>query len=743
MKRDRILRAAGVLLTAFLPICSAAQSEAPQHPRPRIGLVLSGGAALGSAHVGVLKVLEEMRVPIDYVTGTSMGAIVGGLYASGVSPAELEQILATTDWRNLLDDRPPRRNLPYRRKVDDQVYLTRFELGFNHGSFQVPPGLVSGQKLGFALQKLALQGAGIDDFDKLPIPFRAAATDLETGELVVLRGGDLGQAMRASMSVPGIFSPIVVDGRTLVDGGLARNLPVDLAREMGAEVIIAVDVSSEPAANERKIWSISSVTGQVIGFQVASNVRDQLKRANLVIQPKLEGFGSSQFERGGEMVPFGEAAARSVAGELAKYSIPDAEFQARIERIRRPRSFSDAKVKSVELTQSSTADPKFVLRQVRTRPGDRLDLEAIRLDLERLYETGDYERIDFRLRKVEGDFELYIEAIDKPWGPNYLRFGLNVFADLEGESSFDTLADYTMTRLNRRRGELKIQAQVGEHPAATAELYQPFSIRQTWFAAVRARQWSATEYLPVPVAGGAVAPYRTGVAEIEADLGLQLGRYAELRLGLARGSAKAEARSGGADGPPTGLPHDIDSELGGIHFAAVVDQFDNMNFPRDGYFIVADYLDSREELGADVEYRHLVGFAGLAGTRGRHTLLGLSNLFSGLDSEHPETFALGGLFKLSGTPANSITGHYGGNMTALYLYRLTDLPIGLGNGIYVGGSVEAGNLWDTKADVSFDELRYAGSLTLGADTIFGPLYLAAGFAEGGERALYLFIGRTF
>ncbi|MFA6958436.1 MAG: patatin-like phospholipase family protein [Thermoanaerobaculia bacterium] len=743
MKRERALLAIGSLLTAFMALSSAAQTEETPPARPRIGLVLSGGAALGSAHVGVLKVLEEMRIPVDYVAGTSMGAIVGGLYASGVSPAELEQILATTDWRNLLDDRPPRRHLPYRRKVDDQLYLTRFELGFNGGSFQVPPGLVSGQNLGFGLQLLALRAAGIDDFDKLPIPFRAAATDLETGELVVLRGGDLGHAMRASMSLPGIFSPIVIDGRTLVDGGLARNLPVDLALEMGAEVIIAVDVSSEPAEEKKKLWSISSVTGQVIGFQVANNVRDQLKLANVVIKPQLGGFGSSQFERGVEMIPFGEAAARSVAEELGKYSIPEEEFQARLERLRLIRDFSDAKVSSVELTQSSTADAKFVMRQVKTRPGDPLELQAIREDLERLYETGDYERIDFRLRQVDRDFELYIEAIDKPWGPNYLRFGLNVFADLEGESSFDVLADYTMTRLNRRRGELKIQAQLGEHPAVTAELYQPFSLRQTWFAAVKARQWTTTEYLPVPVAAGAVAPYRTGTVEIEADLGLQLSRYAELRLGIARGSAAAEARSDDGAGPPTGLPHEIESELGGIHFSAVVDQFDNMNFPREGYFVVADYLDSREELGADVEYQHLIGFVGLAGTRGRHTLLGLSNVFSALDSEHPEVFALGGLFKISGVPGASITGHYGGYATALYLYRLTDLPIGLGDGIYVGGSLEAGNLWDTKADVSLNDLRYSGTLTLGADTMFGPAYFAVGFSEGGERALYLFIGRTF
>jgi NTE family protein len=742
MRRARALRAVAAILALLAAQASAAQESERAAPRPRIGLVLSGGAALGSAHVGVIKVLEEMRVPVDFVAGTSMGAIVGGLYASGVSPAEMEDILATTDWRNLLDDRPPRRHLPYRRKADDQVYLTRFEAGFNHGSFQLPPGLISGQKLGFALQEMALQAAGVEDFDRLPIPFRAAATDLHTGEMVVLRGGDLGKAMRASMSLPGLVSPVEIDGRTLVDGGLARNLPVDLAREMGADVIIAVDVS-QPVEEKEKRWTIGSVTGQVIGFQIANNVREQAKSADVMIRPDVDGFGSSEFERGLEMVPFGEAAARGVAAELEKYALPEAEYRARIEGLRRRRSFAGAKVRSVELTQSSTADSKFVMRQVRTRPGDALDLEAIRQDLERLYETGDYERVDLRLRQAGDDFELYIEAIDKPWGPNYLRFGLNVFADLEGESSFDALANYTMTRLNRRRGELKVQVQMGENPTVAGELYQPLSLGQTWFAAVKARQRTTTEYLAVPGAGGAVASYRFDVAEAGADLGLQLSRYAELRLGLINGSTVAEARGGEGSGAPAGLPDEIETDLGGIHFSAIVDQFDNMNFPRDGYFVVTDFIDSREELGADVEYRHLVGFAGLAGTRGRHTVLGMSNFYSALRTDSPEIYTLGGLFRMSGAPPGSIKGQYGGNVTALYLYRFGSLPIGIGDGIYLGGSLEAGNLWAESDEVSASDLRYAGSIALGADTIFGPMYLAAGFSEEGEQALYFFIGRTF
>ena len=301
-----------------------------------------------------------------------------------------------------------------------------------------------------------------------------------------------------------------------------------------------------------------------------------------------------------------------------------------------------------------------------------------------------------------------------------------------------------MTRLNRRRGELKIQAQLGEHPAVTAELYQPFSLRQTWFAAiVKARQWTTTEYLPVPVAAGAVAPYRTGTVEIEADLGLQLSRYAELRLGIARGSAAAEARSDDGAGPPTGLPHEIESELGrhsllGRRRPVRQHEFSPRGVLRRGG-LPRFARGARRRRGVSAP----IGFVGLAGTRGRHTLLGLSNVFSALDSEHPEVFALGGLFKISGVPGASITGHYGGYATALTSTRLTDLPIGLGDGIYVGGSLEAGNLWDTKAEVSLNDLRYSGTLTLGADTMPSPRTSQSASRESGERALYLFIGRTF
>ncbi len=729
-----------VALAATLLAASSLWPQDPSANRPRIGLVLSGGGALGSAHVGVLKVLEELRIPVDYVAGTSMGAIVGGLYSAGVSPAEMEEIVVEIDWRDMFDDRPPRRELPYRRKVDDQTNLARLEMGFNRGSFQLPPGLISGQKLGFTLQALAVQTAGIDDFDDLPLPFRAVATDIETGEMVVLSRGDLGRAIRASMSIPGVFSPIEIDGRLLVDGGLVRNLPVDVVREMGAEVVIAVDVGA-PLLDKDELASLAKVTNQMIGMQIRKNVQEQVPLVDVLIKPELEGFGSGQFARALEMVPLGEEAARGVAAELSKLAVSEERFAAHRERIHRRKKSLPPKVSSVQLTLASTADPQLVFSRITTRAGDPFDLEVIRRDLERLYKSGDYERVDFSLAEADDGTIVFIDAYDKSWGPNYFRFGLNLFADFEGESSFDVLTTYTMTKLNRRRGEFKAQAQLGENPQFSGEFYQPLSLRQTWFLSAQLQQGTASVFSPV--GEGLFAPYRVDLLSGILDLGLQLGKYAELRFGLLRSRTHSELRSGTDSVAPANLPAEVDFDLGGYRFSAVVDQFDNMNFPRHGYFVATEYLAARESLGSDVEYERLVTFMGAAATHKRHTILGLSMLYSALGSESPEIYNVGGLFALSGYRTDSIHGRYGGYASLLYLYRLFQMPPTIGDGLYIGGSIEAGNLWNEASQVDLGDLRYSVSLVIGVDTVFGPLYLAQGFSDDGDNPLYLFVGRNF
>lgn len=700
---------------------------------PRIALVLSGGGARGSAHIGVLKALEEMRIPVHMVTGTSMGAIVGAAYASGLSPQEIEQALAQTDWRDIFDDRPPRKDLAYRRKVDDQTYLTRFELGFNHGKFQSPSGLVQGQKLSFVLQSLLIRAVGTEDFHQLAIPFCAVATDIERGEKVVLDHGDLARAVRASMSIPGVFAPIQINGFLLVDGGLVENLPVQEALDMGADIVIAVDVG-EPLFEQNQLNSISRITNQMIGMQIRTNVQKSLSMANVIIRPELQGFGSSEFERGPEMVPLGIEAALKMRADLSRLSVPAGEYQAHLEKIRRPHPQLNT-FRSVQIVQSAEDQADHLFQHVNIRPGDAFDLERIRTNLQHLYELGDYQRVDFSLNREGDDCDLLLEAQEKDWGPNYLRFGTNLFADFAGDSSFDFLASYNMTQLNRLRAELKLTAQLGESPSLQAEFYQPLSRAETWFAAVSVLSQTADGYFEQ--SAGLFAPYRIDTGSAVLSLGYQFDRFGAIRIGPAFTRSTLEPQTG----PNQGESFDVD--VAGLSAVLVWDQFDNMNFPRHGSFVALNYFDANEAWGSESEYKRLVGFLGLATTHGRHTLLSLSNYFSALDTEGPEAQNLGGLFRLSGYQRDSINGRYGASSAVVYLYRIAQLPTAFGDGIYVGGSLEAGNLWSNSQVADWGDLKTSLSLVIGIDTVMGPVYFATGFSEEYDNEVYLYVGRTF
>ena len=253
-----------VTLALLWLVCSAAavaQQAAPQSPphRLRIGLVLSGGGARGIAHVGVLQVLQQLHVPIDAIAGTSMGAVVGGLYASGLSPEQIAATLRSVNWQRAFRDRPPREELTLRRKQEDENFLVEFPIGIRGGRPVLPMGLIEGQSLTEVLRLLTLPVARIDRFDDLPTPFRAVATDLETGQEVVIGSGDLTSAMRASLSAPGVFVPVERGGRMLVDGGISDNVPVDVARAMGVDVVIVVDVDF-PLLPRKKLTSVGAIS---------------------------------------------------------------------------------------------------------------------------------------------------------------------------------------------------------------------------------------------------------------------------------------------------------------------------------------------------------------------------------------------------------------------------------------------------------------------------------------------------
>ena len=734
---NRARRRLGLLLS-LVPVAAWAGATPPDGPsalpqRPRIGLVLSGGGALGLAHVGVIKVLEELHVPVDYVAGTSMGAIVGGLYAAGYSPAELEQLATTLPWREIILDRPDRRDLPFRRKMDDLTYLTRWEVGLSGGRLRLPPSMIAGQRLGIELRILTLRAAGIDDFDELPLPFRAVAADLDTGEKVILGKGDLATAMRASMAVPGVFAPAEVGGRVLVDGGVVANLPVETARAMGADFIIAVDVG-EPLASQQRPDSIAGILTRTSSFLTRLNVEQALPGVDILVRPDVKAWKLLAFHAAPEIVSRGTAAAVGEADSLRALSVPEEEWQAYLHKQRRTTPVLP--LVSVTASAGPGIEARTISREVHSRPGRALDVATVRGDLKRLWDLGEFVTTDFELTPEGDAWSLRFTGHDKPWGPNFLRFGLGIATDLEGASQFDNQVAFTMTRLNRWGAELKTSLQVGQSPAAQAELYQPLTASRIPFVA--ASVYTAQVKTQIPMDSG-THQYRFLVQRAALDLGLALGRYGEVRAGIRRDNT-----AGRAQGSDTGDLPRFDRSDGGLRFNLSVDRVDSVNFPRNGFLGFVELFDAQTSLGADTAYRRLDYNLVLAGTHGRHTVIGLAHGGSALGGTLPpsERLYLGGLLSLSGLPPGEVSGSYGGVASLVYLFRLGRLP-NFGEGFYIGASVEAGNLWERPDQASLGDLRHSFALVFGADTFLGPVYFAHGTTSGGKDSFYLLLGRTF
>lgn len=729
---SRTLQILGLILLAASPALAA------ESARPRVGLVLSGGGARGAAHVGVLKVLEEMRVPIDAIAGTSMGAVVGGLYASGLSAQEIETLISSVNWQDAFQDRPPRAELGYRRKQDDRNFLVSYALGVRKEGFVLPRGLVQGQKLEQVLRNAALPVAEVQDFDLLPIPFRAVATDLETGEAVLMRSGDLVTAMRASISAPGVFSPAPRDGRLLVDGGLVENLPIDAARQMDVDVLIVVDVSF-PLYSREELTSPLEVTNQAFAIMIRSRTLEQrakLKSTDIVIDPPLGRFGSADFTRVPQALRAGEQAARD-APRLAELALSQDDY-TRYMASRNPRTTVAPTIEFVRTDEQSSDYARLVDATMGDVVGKPLDTQMMEQQLSSLYALDLFESIDYSLIEDQGRTGLELDLRRKSWGPNYVRFGLNLEDDFEGNSRYNAAMRFIMTEINRLGGEWLTDLQIGENPRIFTEFYQPLSLASRYFVAPR---FDFEEHSVYQLADeNRLAEYRVRSYEGGLDFGRELSNWGEMRVGLRRGSGHSHVLIG-----DPALPRD-EFNRGGLFARFSYDKLDSIFFPRRGQQFEMEWRGERKNFGADQNYDSFAMNWLMARSIDRHTFIFWLEGGTTVDAlSTPENFFnLGGFFNLSGLAPGSVSGpHYG--IGRLIYYRkigrggsgVLDLPA------YAGFSLEAGNAWLDRDAVSTHDLHKDASLFFGVDTPLGPVYLATGVDEGGDKAFYLFLGRTF
>ena len=742
-----MIRASCIALLAMAALCivdaAFAQAAGPAaavipERRPKVCLALSGGGARGAAHIGVLKVIEELRVPIDCIVGTSMGAVVGGAYASGMTIDEMIALVEELSFNALFEETPPREERTPRRKRDENRNLFGPQIGLSDTlDMRFAKGIVSGVQLETVIRRLS-RSKGPVDFDALPIPFRAVATDLVNGRPKVFREGDLARVMRASMSVPGAIAPAEVDGLLLVDGGLVDNLPIDLARELGADVVIAVNLGT-PLMKRDELQDVRGVISQMLNILTEQNVEASLAKiraTDILVLPELGDFSAGDFDGMVKTLPIGEAAARKVADRLSKLAVAPSRFDA-YQAMRRAPPVADTRpIDEIAFSPMRRVNPVYAESLLATAPGAPVDAKTLDADLLRLYGTDDFEHVNFRIVDSPTKRVLNIEAIEKSWGPNFARVGLGLSSDFSGRAYFNLLGQYRRTWMNDLGGEWLTDIVLGRNSSIETEFYQPLEPRHRFFVAPRAQV--QRNYVEIFDKKHPVAEYAFPTALVGVDIGVQHTRYGEARLGLFSGVTRASLNQGTEIFPTSGT-----ESIGGIRFAANVDQLDSANFPKRGYAAALTLLKSLDALGAQVEYDSWEAAGLFAFTTGRHTLQALvrgTGPIGGKDNTIDFTSVpWGGFLQQSGFATGQLLNERFVFGRLVYAYKLRDLP--LLEGLYAGASAEVGHYGRPLIAGNAEGTLVSGSAFLALDSPIGPVYLGYGVGSQGNRSAYFFLGR--
>ncbi len=721
-------------LTLLAVLCCSSPAWAQQAltERPKVGLVLGGGGARGAAHIGVLEVLEQMRVPVDCVAGTSMGALVAGAWAAGRSPAQLRAELAKADWADMFQDNPDYDELNFRNKRLSQRFLPGSETGLKDSGAVGPPGVVLGQKIKLFFNRVVRAQTGEPQIEELPLPLSIVATDIVSGERVVYRDGSLTQAMRASMSVPGLMAPLEYRGRKLVDGGLVDNLPVREVRERcAAQVVIAVNVGSPPLKAE-EISGLLSITAQMVALLTDQNVNTSLatlSAKDIVIKPELGDITAADFARYAQAASAGRAAALALAPQLARLSVDEASYAAwrssvAVGERELPR------IAEVQVAGLLRVDEALVRRWIAQREGQPLDPDALARDIGRAYGDGHYERLDYSVLPLGGRQVLRLMPVEKSWGPDYLRLGVRLDSNLSQGSSYLLRAGYQKTWLNRLGGELLLSAELGSTTGASVEFYQPLQRSQILFAdALADYQRERVDYWQ---GDQRVAEYRSVRSRLDLSLGLNFDLLGQVRLGWRESKVSSELETGLAFAAVQ-----PERSSGGWLVSLDMDRLDRLYFPSSGWAAKGIWFGA-ERRG----YSRLALEARAAWPWHDYVLAGRASWVASPRGQLPlsEAGRLGGFLNLTGFASGQLLGDdvaYGHLRAERIIGRL---PLGLRGDMRLGVALETGRVAQPYALQKRGGWLQSLALYLGGETPLGPVYVGVGRGTGGSTNAYLFIG---
>ena len=708
--------------------------------RDKIGLVLSGGGARGFSHLAVLEMLEKERVQIDFIAGTSMGAVVGALYASGMTAGEVRERLLSVDWSATLKDVTERHERSFRNKSFEGRNFLGLDIGVSVDELKLPLAALRGQKLALVLNELTLEAATVNDFDDLAIPFRAMATDLATGDPVVLAKGSLATALRASMAVPVVYQPVEMDGRLYVDGGVANNLPIDVARDMGADRVIVVDTSSlRYSTNE--LTSVVTVVDQLTNLLTRRNTEAQLETLtddDLLIEIFPDDIATADFNKAEETLAIGRKSLAAIPNVFDSFGSSQSEYE--LWRKLTARTLNTPTLDFVEvISDAPRTSNKTIANRLTVRPGQPLDNERLKLDLGAIYALETIDQVEVSVVERENQIGLALETKEKAWGPDYLDLGFTLEDSLDGRASYNLNGAIRATNINPLGGDWRTEITLGDKTRIYSELFQPVDYGSDWFAS--AIIGFIREDRSLYEEGTITSIYSSETREYGFDAGYTLDTLGEFRVGFRQSDRKNNLVLGSDT-----LNDEVDDSR---YFArAGIDNLDSLGFPTKGIRMLGVYDLYDSKLGASRQYDGitldiLYPFYHQNST----TLTGqayMGYLFEKEITDIIPRYSLGGFTRLSGYSPDEISGRHAGLISLIGYKRLNEQGIfPIDQPLYFGLSMEAGNVFQDRNEIRWRNTLSGGSVFVGADTAFGPGYLSFGNTEGGRQTFTLSVGRPF
>jgi NTE family protein len=720
------------LLLVLLPSRLRAQQSATR-PRPKIGVALEGGGAMGLAHIGVLKWFEEHHIPVDYVAGTSMGGLVGGFYATGITPEEMQTLIEGLDWRKILGDRTPYEDLSYRRKEDQRAYPNSLIFGLRHG-LSAPAGLIPGHQIGLLIDRVTLPYYGLSSFDEMPVPFRCVATDLVSGKPHVFQDGPLATALRSTMSIPGAFSPVRDGKAVFVDGGLLDNLPTDVVREMGADIVIAVHL--EPAPVEAKdIRSVFSVLNHSVSAMVTENEMRSLTQADSIIAVPLGEFTSVDYAKSRPIMQRGYEAAGRRARLLEAFALGDADWAAYLEARKARKRTEVPAPQFIKIEGASGNGEAFAARYLKSLQGHPLNTTKLEALLTRMTGVGRYDSAGYVLTQQNGRTGLLVQVVEKNDAPPMFQTAFEVDGSQAGNVDFTMGTRFTFMDVAGYHSEWRTDMLLGNTYGAQMEIYRPFKAESRWFFAPHADASDTT--FQIYAKNDPLADYRIYRINIGGDLGYGFGRFSELRFGYEVGSLNTKLRLGTPQIPA------VEGRVGRARLHYLLDFTDDPVIPRRGLRMESNFHWTDHSPGTTESFPSMDLKIGYFQPIARPASVFLESeggtTFGTANTGVPQFF-LGGPSRLSAYGQNEFQGDQYYLFRGGYLHDLLTLPPFVGKKVYAVGAYEIGKMYGVTIGSNLPNDVAAGFL---AETAVGPFFIGGSVGDSGHRKWFFQLGRVF